>query len=129
MSHSITLTRTAQVPAGSGSTGGYFVSITASAGTPNEVFRMVQRPLNPITMEETADFNGVCTYADLQNLPVDAPNPGSSLFRVATFDHVYFNQNDGDNDWLAIQTEVQSLMNELSAAAILNAPQVVNITG
>lgn len=128
--HSIKLTRSAQEPHNVGSLQGYHFTVTASDGVnmPNEIFRMYERPLDPLAQTVTDTFAGVCSVAELQQLPVNAPIPPDDRFRVLFIDVFYRTVEHGDKVWAAIQADTDDLVKSLTAADRLNVEEQVVFT-
>lgn len=129
MARQITLVRSAQQPIVNGEVVmGYRFAVTASAiDMPSEVFKMNQRPLDPTVPEggEMNDFSGICTPEDLNNLPINAPNPPNTLFRVATIDVRYDTERQGDDAWSEIKLGVDNLRMALNIMDRLNLTETV----
>lgn len=130
MAFSITLARTAQTTVNPGITQSYTFSVTASNGvnTQTEIFRMHRRPLDPIAQTTTNDFDGICTPADIQNLPINAPISPNTYFRVNYILVTYENQSDGEDSWVAIQSATLTLMKSLQANSELVVSDTVTIS-
>jgi hypothetical protein len=127
---SITLTRTAQVPHNEGDLQGYRFTVVAvdGVGLPNEVFRMYQQPLDPLAQTRAAVFDGVVGYGELATLPINAPVPPAYHYRVAAIDVVYAAVETGEDQWLAIQADVQALVRSVTAAVTLDETETVNLS-
>jgi hypothetical protein len=127
MTRSITLTRSAQQPIAQG----YHFTVEASGAVdmPNEVFRMKQRPLDPIAQTTTNEFTGICSPADLQDLPINAPIIPDPRFRVLFIDVTYYNIAFGDSIWEDIKFEVNDLVSSLNAGDILGNVEVITVVG
>src|SRR5262245_53559626 len=115
-SHKITVTRSAQNAQDLGFT--FMMVASNGVNMANEIFHMNQRPADPGNHSgpQTADFWGLCTTLDMQNLPANTPNPGQSQYRTAQVTVTYPTQNDADLAWTCIKQDVQGLTNGLDSA-------------
>ena len=132
MTISIRLTRSSQQPHDVGNLQGYFFTVTAhdAVGMPNEIFRMYQKPLDPIAGTRTSQFNGIATPTELTSLPINAPVPPNYYYyRVASFDVVYENVPFGDLTWETIKKDTQALVDSLIAGQVLAIGETVVIHG
>ena len=128
----ITLTRDAQqTVTQDGTLQSYRFTVIASApsaGIPTTIFLMTERPLNPLTGTTTTDFSGVCTPYDISTLPVDAPIPPDTRYRVDDIDVTYQNETDGDEAWESLQEDVLQLLKSIVAGDNLDIQDVVVIS-
>lgn len=117
MARAVNLSRTARQSITVNNVPGYHhvITVTSAVGLDKYIFRKRQRPLDPIAQTTTSDFDGVCTPVDLQDLPVNAPNPPNVLFRVDNIDVFYPTQDEGLDEWDAIQAAIQLLLDRLAA--------------
>ena len=94
---------------------------------PDEIFRFERRPWSPAN--EADFFDGVCSPADLEEYPPDAPDPGSAskFFRKKIIDLVFRSQSEADEAWDLIQEEVDVLVSTLNLMDRLTAAETVTI--
>ena len=129
MTRQITLTRDAQQIVNPGDSQSYRYVVTASDGVdmPNEIFRMVTRPLDPTIGTLTTTFDGICTPADLQFLPVNEPVDPDIHFRVSSIDMTFASPTDGEDQWVSIKSEVTDLVSSMNANDNLSVQEIVTI--
>jgi hypothetical protein len=136
MTISITLDRMAQQPHNVGQYLGYQVEVDAvnPVGMPSEIFRFIQRPLDPGETNPAAAgtplaiFQGVCTPNDLLTLPINNPSPPNDLYRSSQLILNYTNIEFGLNDWISIQSDVENLVQSLAAGLVLSSEQTVTFS-
>jgi hypothetical protein len=112
-----------------GITQGYRLIVTASNGNlmPNEIFRYFQNNAVPGYPQGLPQFKGVCTPAELNALPIGAPdptNPTNFFFRSATADLTYQTPSDANDGWNSIIIAVSQLKTALDCADATNAPTI-----
>jgi hypothetical protein len=129
MDRQITLTRSAQQQDVNGNVvmGYRFTVLAVGTDMESAVFKMNQRPKD-VTAQPTDpvnDFQGICTPEDLQNLPVNAPIPPDTRFRVDLIDVKYDTQEQGEEAWEDIQSGVDGLRIALNIMDNLNVVETV----
>lgn len=130
----ISLTRQAQQRAHAGAMPGWRVVVTASAaaGLANEVFLHQRLPVDPQAPSgpQADELAGVCTPADLAELPVNNPSPGASpsLFRRSSLDVVLRSQKEADDLWSRLKKDVTALLVALDKMDTLGAAETANLT-
>jgi hypothetical protein len=128
--HSIQLTRSAQLPHNVGNLQGYRFTVTAhdAVGMPNEVFRMYEQPLDPIAQTRTPVYDGISLPSELVNLPINAPVPPQYHYRVASIDVDYNSTIAGEAAWESIKLDVDLLVKSLAASDLLLVEETVQYT-
>lgn len=86
----------------------------------NNIFKMVNRPLDPASVDLTVTvpkFIGVCTPGDMANLPINNPplDDPTAPYRLGLIDVTFVNEVSADNAWAEIQEEATNLVNALNA--------------
>lgn len=123
----LTFTPQGQVPLGT-STGFRFTVDASDANLmPNEIFRMLRRPINPNDQDTEVDlFQGVCLPGELVTLPIDDPTEDSNrLLRVDHIDLTLVTEVLALEAWNAIQADANILKDNLDAEDVLDVPQEV----
>jgi hypothetical protein len=114
----IYLQHTGQTRYVAGAVQGYRLTVTAVRGSemPNEIFRYIMRPTDPTTGATAGFLDGICSPADLEDLPINAPRPQDSpqFFRLATVDVVLRSQTEANEFWQDILDDVDMLINTLN---------------
>jgi hypothetical protein len=98
--------------------------------TDNNIFRYERIPGVPPTVPDNDVLNGVCSPADLEELPVGAPNPTSqqpTFFRKDALDIVFRSSAIGDQAALDIQEDVKRLVMALNYLDDLQAPTTITV--
>lgn len=106
----------------------YQLNIYASgqSGMPPEIFVM-QRKLDPITKTLVDKFVAVATPAQLESLPINCPEPGSSYFR--SIGVVILGETAEYMQWVLtqIQADTQMLIDDLNALFNLSEAKAILI--
>lgn len=131
MARQITLVRLATEIVNPGDVQGYRYTVTAqdAVDMPNEIFRMFTRPLNPLTMTTMSEFDGICSPADLDELPVDAPITPDIRFRVSFITLIFANPTEGEEQWASIKAETAALVQSLDDLDLLLIQETVTLGG
>ena len=96
----------------------------------DSIFRYERIPGVPPTVPDNDVLNGVCSPADLEELPIGAPNPTSqqpTFFRLNTVDMVFRAASHADDAALDIQEDVKRLVLSLNFLDSLAAPTTITI--
>ena len=121
---SITLTPLFQRDYAIGDNVGFRLQIAASAGAgiDQNIFRHYQKPLNAAG-ETNSTFSGVCSYPDMLELPIDAPESTTSpaAFRTDTMDIVVDSVSIAKDIWTLTKTQVDELLETIVAIEILES--------
>lgn len=117
---------------GPNTTDGFRLTCLAENGvdfTDNKIFRYERIPGFTVTDEDNDVFNGVCSPADLEELPVDSPNLSQqpAFFRLDTIDLVFRSAAAGEQAFQDIQDDVTRLVKSLDALDVLEPPVTVTI--
>lgn len=123
----VKLTRSVQLQFVEGSTLGYkFTIVTSDANLmPNEIFKLRRHPVDPQDPESDPinDFQGICSPTELNDLPVDNPDPPDDLYRSATVELTYYTQQLGDDAWEGIKSDVDLLKSSLDISDTLDVEE------
>lgn len=94
---------------------------------PGEVF--IKQRLKNFAQDSFDDsFVGVCTPVQLEDLPVNAPDAGSSFYRVSKIELVGRLPEAIDKVFDSLIYEVQKLVQDLNALDDLNEAKIYSIT-
>lgn len=108
------LRRFAQRPYRTTEAQGFRMAIAAYGASrmSDRVFRYIRRPYNPITGVTADELDGVCSPADLEEFPEDAPNPADNpaWFRRASVDLVVRSQAEAEELWSGVVKELTALV-------------------
>jgi hypothetical protein len=90
------------------------IKITAAAACgdmPTKIFRYREVPLNPNESTKVGAFDGVCSPADLEDMPEDTPtvNSDPSWFRLDYVDLVLRSRAEVEDLWASLYEEVGEL--------------------
>ena len=105
------------------------IEVNSACGIDEEIFRYYQKPLN-LQGELESVFSGVCSWPDLEELPVSEPesdtNPAG--FRLSYIDIVVDSESIATAVWELIQTQVTELVQTVKAGQELEATDSVTIS-
>ena len=106
------------------------VVAAGAVGVDNEVFRYYLKPPNAHTGVADSVFSGVCTWTDMEDLPVVVPEEGSDpqSFRLAEIDLVVDRESLAQQIWARVQQEVQELLNTIHDGQILDQGEIIEIS-
>ena len=111
---------------------GYRMRIVAdqNCNMPKEIFRYFAYPPHVLTGEERAEFTGICSMVDLEELPAGAPLDDAcpKAFRLDYIDVVVESRHAAYEAWDLIQQEVVLLKETLDFAEDLEAAEPVLIS-
>jgi hypothetical protein len=111
---------------------GFRIRIEASQGVniADAVFRYYLKTPNPITGIADAVFSGVCTWSDMEDLPVQVPEEGSDpqSFRQDFIDIVVDSETTAQDVWERVQEEVQELVNTIYDGQTLEQGDPVEVS-
>lgn len=96
---------------------------------PAEIFRYYVYPPHPLTGEVNAEFTGVCSSPELEELPAGVPldDVCPKGFRLDYFDIVFPSQHAADEAWAVILSEVRTLKETLDHGDNLKALEPIVI--
>ena len=97
------------------------LSITASDGITDSVFRYYQAPISAATGTAESVYDGVCTWSELSDIPDEEPNPTTSPqdFRLNYVDMVFQGVTEADQMIDYIMAELQILLNTVQRGQTL----------
>lgn len=124
-SRGIRLRRFSQTHYVVGSVDGYRFRVVAYGAydMPNEIFLFRRRTYNPDTAEEADEFTSICSPADLEEYPVDAPTGTPPFFRASEIDLVFRSSSIADDAWDIIKADVESLVRTLGYMDVLDTTE------
>jgi len=95
------------------------------------IFRYYQRPAEAVTGLIKSYTSGVCSWPDLEHLPIGEPvdNALPQAFRMNYTDMVFSSVHVADEAYAAIVEDIQGLVNAISAGAALTVDDPVEIAG
>lgn len=112
---------------------GFRMTITASQprDMPSKIFRYREIPIQPGQAARLGHFAGVCSPADLEEYPEDAPhtNADPPMYRLAAVDMVFRSRAEAEAAWADIQSEVEILVATLNTMDVLEAAAPVWVGG
>jgi len=112
---------------------GFRVRVVASdaCNVSPAVFRHYQKPANLVTGVAARVFSGVCSWPQMEDLPIGVPALGSSpqSFRLSYFDIVVDSVTIANNVWTVVQTEVAVLLTSMNYGETLDAGESVWVLG
>lgn len=111
-----------------GSVKGYRFRVVAYGASEmdNEIFLYQQRPLDPTTGAAADEFTSVCSPADLEEYPVNAPSE-SLFFRKSEVDLVFRSIEQADDTWTVLLSEVRTLVRTLDHMDALEPAEIVKV--
>ena len=126
----VSLTRSAQTPyAGKRFHGVRFTVMAHSAVLmDNEVFLYLRGTVNPETGALADRFSNVCSPPDMAEYPIDGPVGQPPFYRRSTVDLVFRSRAEAEDCWVAIQAEVQSLIDSLNRLDTLDLVDEVHLS-
>jgi hypothetical protein len=129
----ITLTPSFQAAYVIGQNTGFRIRVEASdaCNISSYIFRYYQKEANAVTGDADQVFSGVCSWAELEDLPIGEPESGASpgSFRLDYFDIVVDSETLATDLWEAVQASVQTLVRTVRDGGTLETGTPVVIDG
>lgn len=104
------------------------VEAGGACGINENIFRYFQKPVNAQGVIEST-FSGVCSWPDMEELPIDEPEPDTSPagFRLNYFDIVVDSESLATEIWALIQEQVTELVQTVKDGQTLEGSAPVQI--
>lgn len=96
---------------------------------PNKIFRYGREALNAREGSYRLAFDGVCSPSDLEEFPEDAPlvNSYPEFCRLDYIDLVFRTQEEAEETWTVLVSEISNLVNTLNAMDGITAETTLKI--
>ena len=106
------------------------IDATEACGVNAAIFRYYQKPAESITGEVKSVGSGICTWPEMEDLPVGAPEDEQvpQAFRLDYWDQVYGSASLADEVWDLLQDHAQALLTAINRGQVLETHAAVTIT-